>query len=89
MTDFSNTDRCITLTDNSGREVTFEFLDLINCDDEGYAVLLPPGSDGTIEILKVTGDSEYESEKDEETLQKVLKIIKEYHPELKFEEMDR
>lgn len=85
MIDFSNTDRCITLTDNSGREVTFEFLDLINCNDEGYAVLLPLGSDGTIEILKVTGD---ESEKDEEALQKVLKILKESHPELKFEEMD-
>lgn len=86
---FSNTtiiDRYITFTDDSGRVVKFEFLDLINYEDEGYAVLLPSDSDGTVVILKVTGDNEYESEEDEEVMQAVFEIFKENHPELEIEE---
>lgn len=86
MDNSSNADRYVTFTDDSGREVQFEFLDLINYEDEGYVVLLPSDSDGTVVILKVTGDNEYESEEDEEVMQAVFEIFKENHPELEFEE---
>lgn len=46
----------------------------------------PSDSDGTVVILKVTGDNEYESEEDEEVMQAVFEIFKENHPELDFEE---
>ena len=46
----------------------------------------PSDSDGTVVILKVTGDNEYESEEDEEVMQAVFEIFKENHPELEFEE---
>ena len=35
MENSSNADRYITFTDDSGKEVQFEFLDLINYEDEG------------------------------------------------------
>ena len=73
MANVSNADRYITFTDDSGRAVKFEFLDLINYEDEGYVVLLPSDSDGTVVILKVTGDNEYESEEDEEVMQTVFR----------------
>ena len=85
MANVSNADRYITFTDDSGRAVKFEFLDLINYEDEGDVVLLPSDSDGTVVILKVTGDNEYESEEDEEVMQTVFEIFKENHPELEFE----
>lgn len=86
MDNSSNADRYITFTDDSGKEVQFEFLDLINYEDEGYVVLLPSDSDGTGVILKVTGEEEYVSEEDEETLRAVFGLLKKAHPELKFEE---
>lgn len=86
MANVSNADKYITFTDDSGRAVKFEFLDLINYEDEGYVVLLPSDSDGTVVILKITGDNEYESEEDEEVMQAVFEIFKENHPELEFKE---
>ncbi|MBT9841455.1 DUF1292 domain-containing protein [Blautia sp. MCC283] len=86
MENSSNADRYITFTDDSGKEVQFEFLDLINYEDEGYVVLLPSDSDGTVVILKVTGEEGYVSEEDEETLRAVFGLFKKAHPELKFEE---
>ena len=48
----------IVLNDEDGKEVKFEFLDLVELDNEEYVVLLPveaegEDSDGEVVILKV------------------------------------
>ncbi len=80
-------DNIISLNDENGNEVKFEFLDLIELDDEQYVVLLPvleegEEDDGEVVILKVEDtdeDSEeesYVSVENEETLMKVFNIFK-------------
>ena len=39
-------DNIVILNDEDGNEVKFEFLDLIDLDDEEYVVLLPITEDG-------------------------------------------
>ena len=80
-------DNIITLNDENGNEVKFEFLDLIELDDEEYVVLLPIVEDedveGEVVILKVEDTDEnsdeesYISVEDEDVLNKVFEIFKE------------
>lgn len=80
-------DNIVILNDENGNEVKFEFLDLIELDDEEYVVLLPMVEDdeeeGEVVILKVEDtdeDSEeesYISVEDETVLNKVFEIFKE------------
>ena len=81
-------DNVIVLNNENGEEVKFEFLDLVDLDDEQYVVLLPMLEDdeedeGEVVILKVEDtdeDSEeesYVSVEDEEVLMKVFNIFKE------------
>ncbi len=81
-------DNIVILNDEDGNEVKFEFLDLVELDDEEYVILLPVVDDGVEEegevvILKVEDtdeDSEeesYVSVEDEEILNKVFEIFKE------------
>ena len=82
-------DNIVILNDEAGNEVKFEFLDLIELDEEEYVVLLPVDEDGEedegeVVILKVedTDDEEsdeesYVSVEDEEVLNKVFEIFKE------------
>ena len=78
----------IVLNNEDGEEVKFEFLDLVDLDDEQYVVLLPYSEDGYEEdgevvILKVEDADEdaeeesYVSVEDEETLNQVFGIFKE------------
>lgn len=81
-------DNIIVLNDEDGKEVQFEFLDLVELDSEEYVVLLPVTEEGEEEegevvILKVEDtDSEddeeesYVSVDDEEVLNKVFEIFK-------------
>ena len=82
-------DNVIVLNDEDGNEVKFEFLDLVELEDEEYVVLLPINEneeaeeDGEVVILKLE-DSEDDSEEesyvgvdDEEILNKVFSIFKE------------
>ncbi len=80
-------DNIITLNDEDGNEVKFEFLDLIDLDDEQYVVLLPvleegEEDDGEVVILKLEDSDEdseeesYVSVENEETLMKVFNIFK-------------
>ena len=39
-------DNIITLNDEEGKEIKFEFLDLVDLDDEEYVVLLPVAEEG-------------------------------------------
>lgn len=79
-------DNIIVLNDEDGKEVEFEFLDLIEYDEEEYVVLLPveESSDeeiGEVVILKVEPTESEEEEsyvgvEDEEILNKVFEIFK-------------
>lgn len=81
------TDNIIILNNENGEEVKFEFLDLIDLDDEKYVVLLPvtedEENDGEVVILKLEDSDEdseeesYVSVEDEDTLMKVFNIFKE------------
>ena len=79
-------DNVIVLNDENGNEVQFEFLDLVELDNEDYVVLLPTEdseeAEGEVVILKVE-DTESEDEEsyvsvdDEEVLNKVFEKFKE------------
>ena len=93
-------DNIISLNDENGNEVKFEFLDLIELDDEQYVVLLPvleegEEDDGEVVILKVEDtdeDSEeesYVSVDDEETLNAVFDIFKDkFKDEFNFDDAE-
>lgn len=79
-------DNIIVLNDENGEETRFEFLDLVELEDEEYVVLLPADENdeepGEVVILKVE-DSEddgemesYVSVDDEATLNKVFDMFK-------------
>ena len=93
-------DNIIILNDEEGNEVKFEFLDLVELDDEEYVVLLPVSEEGEedegeVVILKLE-DTDEESEEesyvgveDEEVLNKVFAIFKEkYKDEFNFVDED-
>ena len=79
-------DNIIILNDEDGKETKFEFLDLINYDDEQYVVLLPTEEEsdepGEVVILRVedtdqdSDEESYVSVEDEEVLNKVFEIFK-------------
>ena len=82
-------DNIVILNDENGNEVKFEFLDLVELDEEEYVVLLPVSAEGEEEegevvILKVEDNDEegseeesYVSIEDEDILNKVFEIFKE------------
>ena len=82
-------DNIVILNDEEGNEVKFEFLDLVELDDEEYVVLLPVTEEGEEEegevvILKVedtddedSDEESYISIEDEDILNKVFEIFKE------------
>ncbi len=80
-------DNIVILNDEEGNEVKFEFLDLVELDEEEYVVLLPiteegEEEEGEVVILKVEDtdnedEESYVSIEDEETLNKVFEIFKE------------
>ena len=79
-------DNIITLNNENGEEVNFEFLDLVELDNEEYVVLLPvseeENDEGEVVILKLEDTDEdaeeesYVSVDDEEVLMKVFNIFK-------------
>ena len=93
-------DNIVILNDEEGNEVQFEFLDLVELDNEEYVVLLPVTSEGEedegeVVILKLEDtddDSEEESYvgvEDEEILNQVFSNFKEkYKDEFNFVDED-
>jgi len=93
-------DNIIVLNDEQGNEVQFEFLDLVELDEEEYVVLLPVSEDGEedegeVVILKLEDTDEeadeesYVGVEDEEILNKVFAIFKEkYKDEFNFVDED-
>ena len=82
-------DNVITLKDEEGNEVKFEFLDLVELNDEEYVILLPVTTDGDEEegevvILQIEDkdtdeddEESYISVEDEAILNQVFEIFKE------------
>ncbi len=82
-------DNIVILNDEDGNEIKFEFLDLIELDNEEYVVLLPiteegEEEEGEVVILKVedndnenSEEESYVSIEDETILKKVFEIFKE------------
>ena len=79
-------DNIVILNDEEGNEVQFEFLGLIEYNEEEYVILLPVEDEiseepGEVVILKVESTSEdeesYVSVEDEEVLNNVFEIFKE------------
>lgn len=81
-------DNIVILNDEDGNEVKFEFLDLVDYENEQYVVLLPmieddEEEDGEVVILKVedtdddSDEESYVSVEDEDVLMKVFEIFKE------------
>ncbi len=91
--DIFDLDNTITLCDDEGNEVEFDFLDLIEYKNDEYAVLFPVedmGNDGQLVILKVEendDDAAYIGIDDETVIDAVFEIFKERHrDELNFED---
>lgn len=83
-------DNIVTLTDEFGNDVYFEYLDLITFDNSDYVILLPIDSnDGEVVILQ-QDDSEEEARyvgvENDDILTTVFEIFKEkWNAEFDFE----
>lgn len=77
----TNEDELFVLNDEDGNEIKFEFLDLIELENENYVVLYPVENESEeVVILKVQeteGDQDEYMSVDEKTLQAVYAIFKE------------
>ena len=74
----------IVLKDEAGRDVRFEFLDLLEYDGEEYAILMQEDDDsGEVVILRLEGEDEegedYVAVEDEETLDQVYELFRQEH----------
>ena len=93
-------DNIIVLNDEQGNEVQFEFLDLVQLEEEEYVVLLPVSDEGEedegeVVILKLedtdedSNEESYVGVENEEILNKVFAIFKEkYKDEFNFVDED-
>lgn len=81
----------ITLTDDEGNDVEFEFLDIVEYDGEEYIVLIENNEDADeVVILQINSideeTEEFVSIDDEEVLQTVFNIFKKkYEGDINFE----
>ena len=91
MQDMDNEGALITLTDDEGNEVEFEFLDVVEFEGEEYIVLIENDEDADeVVILKINAidedTEEYVSIDDDELLQSIVEIFKQkYEGEINFE----
>ena len=74
----------IVLKDEEGRDVCFEFLDLLEYDGEEYVILMQEDDDsGEVVILRLEGEDEegedYVAVEDEETLDQVYELFRKKH----------
>ena len=89
--DMENEGTLITLEDEEGNEVEFEFLDIVEYDGEEYIVLIENDEDADeVVILNINRvdeqTEEYVSIEDEDLLDKLFDIFKKkYEGEINFE----
>lgn len=80
--EFDELDNKIILNDEEGNEIEFEFLDVVEVDDNEYVVLLPveEAEKGEVVIFRIEGSEEeesYVSLDNEEEAEKVFQAFKE------------
>lgn len=80
-------DNIIVLTDDNGEDQEFEFLDLIEYENEEYIVIIPVDEKADeVIILKIESlndeDEQYVGVEDEETLEAVFEIFKEHYKDV-------
>ncbi|MBQ1507098.1 MAG: DUF1292 domain-containing protein [Ruminococcus sp.] len=91
MQDMENEGALITLTDEEGNEVEFEFLDVVEYEGEEYIVLIENDEDADeVVILKINTiddeTEEYVSIEDDELLENVFELFKKkYEGDINFE----
>lgn len=91
LEEMENEGALITLTDDEGNAVEFEFLDVIEYDGDEYIVLIENDEDADeVVILKINAldeeTEEYVSIDDEEILQTVFDMFKKkYEGDINFE----
>lgn len=91
MENMDNEGTLITLTDDEGNEIEFEFLDVVEYNGEEFIVLIENDEDADeVVILKIAEideeTEEYVSIDDEELLQTVFDIFKQkYQGDISFE----
>ena len=91
LEEMENEGALITLTDDEGNQVEFEFLDVIEYDGDEYIVLIENDEDADeVVILKINAldeeTEEYVSIDDEEILQTVFDMFKKkYEGDINFE----
>ena len=90
MDAMENEGTLITLEDEEGNEIEFEFLDVVEYEGEEYVVLIENDEDADeVVILKINviddDTEEYASIEDEELLEKLFEIFKsKYEGEIDF-----
>lgn len=90
MEEMENEGTLITLEDEEGNEVEFEFLDVVEYEGEEYIVLIENDDEADeVVILKINAiddeTEEYASIEDEELLDKLFEIFKsKYEGEIDF-----
>lgn len=80
-------DNIIVLTDDNGEDQEFEFLDLIEYENDEYIVIIPVDEKADeVIILKIESlndeDEQYVGVEDEETLAAVFEIFKEHYKDV-------
>ena len=91
MDEMENEAPLITLEDEEGNEMEFEFLDIVEYEGEEYIVLIENNEDADeVVILKINPiddeTEEYLSIEDEELLDRLFNIFKKkYNGDIKFE----
>ena len=80
--EFDELDNKIILNDEEGKEIEFEFLDVVEVDGNEYVVLLPveEAESGEVVIFRIEGTEEeesYVSLESEEEAEKVFQAFKE------------
>ena len=91
MDEMENEAPLITLEDEEGNEIEFEFLDIVEYEGEEYIVLIANDeNDDEVGILKINpideDTEEYLSIEDEDLLDKLFDIFKKkYDGDIKFE----
>ena len=71
----------ISLVNEEGNEVVFEVLDMIEYEEENYAILLPEGEEEDVVILKVTAiddtQDQFSPVESEEAVLAIFELFKE------------
>lgn len=93
MTKEKNNDQLIETVDENGNVITFELFDIVEVDEQEYALLLPTdaeaGEDDEIVLMRLTKDGEdyiFETIDDDAEFEKVASYVETLEDETEDEE---